>query len=56
VTVYRILLERSEVHEAAVHIDAESREEAEEQAKARAGDGFVAWTRVFEDVRVEASE
>jgi len=53
--IYRIVLERSEVHEAAVHIEADSREEAEEQAKARAGDGMVAWTRVFEDVRVEES-
>ncbi len=54
--IFRVALSKSEVSEAAVHIEADSREEAEEQARARAGDGFVAWTRVFEDVRVEMSE
>ncbi len=46
---YRVLLQRAVSEEAAIEVEAEHPEEAEDYARAMAEDGMVAWTVVHDD-------
>lgn len=50
--IYRVALQRSTVHEAAIQLEARSEEEALSLAEQRARDGMVAWTEVHSETDV----
>ncbi len=54
--IFRILLSKSESHEAAVELHAESADEAERMAKERADGGMVNWVKVYREMVTEVSE
>ncbi len=53
--IFRILLSKSESHEAAVELHAESADEAERMAKERADGGMVNWVKVYREMVTEVS-
>lgn len=55
-TLYRVLIERSEVHEAFVEIVADDPSQAADEAVERADAGLANWVRVHRETRREVSE
>jgi hypothetical protein len=51
---FRVVLERRSAHEAVVTLHAETRAEAESQARAAADADLVNWVRVNEETHAEA--